>query len=93
MRTPCVGCGRLVKVGTGGRCSACRTPARKARDTAEWTRISLQARASGVCSRCHAFVGSKNLEAHHTIPASERPDLALVPDLIVPLCHSCHREV
>lgn len=89
MLTPCAGCGRLVPFGLG-RCRSCRSPARAIRSSSAWTRLALAVRARGVCAGCGRQLPPSQLEAGHVVPASRRPDLALDPRNVVPLCRTCN---
>lgn len=88
MNTPCIGCGRPIPVGTGGRCRACMNPARRIRSRAAWTRLSLAVRAIGRCARCGTTTGP--FEANHLVPLARDP--FQVPRAEC-LCAPCHRAV
>ncbi len=84
--------------GLPGRCPRCspaqaRTPARAIRATHAWRILSELARQGGRCSRCKGRFLAAQLQADHIIPASVRPDLALEPSNIRPLCRRCHTIV
>jgi len=86
--TPCIGCGRLVKAGTGGRCYACQNPARRYRSHRRWTELSRKLRAGAVCARCGS---SGPLQVHHaTARLADDLERAAMGQL-VPLCAACHK--
>lgn len=75
-----------------GRCNLHPTPARAARATYAWKKMSAEVRKGGVCAKCGGSFHPSELEAHHPISASRRPDLALLQAPIA-LCKPCHREI
>lgn len=75
-----------------------RGSARRRGYDARWERFRewfLQRPGKQYCHRCLELEGefAKAEIVHHIIPVSERPDLRLVPDNCLPLCHKCHNEV
>ena len=87
MTTPCIGCRRPVKVGTGGRCPECRNPARRLRSAQAWRRYAETVRAVGICARCLSTEGP--FEANHIVRLTD--DLTSVRAEC--LCRPCHYEV
>ena len=75
--TPCIGCRRPVPVGSGGRCSSCRGPARQLRSTPAWTQLSREVRAAGRCARCGQPRRPDELDAGHIVSAARAPGMAL----------------
>ena len=69
------------------------TAPRQLRRLNAWRRLSEQARAGGRCARCRGRFLPGQLEADHIIPVSVRPDLALDPTNVRPLCRPCHARV
>lgn len=86
--TPCIGCRRPIPVGIGGRCPACRNPARRIRSGGAWTRLSRQVRAIGRCARCGTTAGP--FEANHVQPLADDPYQLPTAEC---LCIPCHRVV
>ena len=72
--------------------------ASRIRDSAEWQRAREVFRAQNpLCCDPFNFHGTQTpsltKEVHHVIPLIERPDLALDPDNLRPLCLACHHKV
>lgn len=92
MNTPCLVCGRLVPVGSGGRCSQHRPQQRQMRSTARWTKLSRKVRAIGYCEVCGRPAPPSELECDHIVPASQRPDLVYYEPNLRAICKDCHRQ-
>ena len=87
MRTPCIGCGRPIPVGARGRCSACRSPARRYRSSAAHQRDRAAALAGGAaCARCGSLLA---LELHHVSRLADGLEAGIAGERMV-LCRSCH---
>jgi len=48
---------------------------------------------TGYCEMCGRKFYPRELEMHHIIPVSERPDLVTSPRNLQMLCHGCHTKV
>lgn len=88
MVTLCIGCGRRIPSGTGGRCPGCRNPARRVRSQRPWRELAAATRAIGRCARCGTTTGP--FEANHADPLADDP--YQVPRAEC-LCLPCHRSV
>ena len=91
MLTPCIGCGVLIRVGTGGRCYRCKprvtTAPRAIRASRAWRITAAAVRARGVCAMCGTRRGP--FEADHIVPLSVDPTSTAARCLCVP----CHKHV
>lgn len=63
--------------------------------TAKWKRLRLNIihRDGGYCQRCLNLldmITTDNLEVHHIIPRSERPDLMFDPSNLITVCSTCN---
>jgi hypothetical protein len=84
-------CRKLAEARTGARNVNWKggvTPLRLKRSYLHWRQRVLD-RDGHACQRC-GIRQEVGLHAHHKIPISERPDLAMELDNAVTLCHSCH---
>lgn len=97
MQRSCRYCGGIHPVGRmcKPRRAKIRTEANRVRSTRGWTVTakSVKARDCYLCLVClsEGRVTYDQLEAHHIIPISERPDLALDERNCITLCVACHK--